>query len=51
MEFKEKINVSVVEQLSMPLEMAVGREVGAVMLELAKKNGVRMFMGAKIERV
>lgn len=48
---KEKINVTVVDQASVPLELAVGKEVGGILQKLAEKNGVNVITSASIDNI
>lgn len=51
LQFKEAINVSVVDQLSVPLEHVVGKQVGGVLKKLAEKNGVNVISSANINNI
>lgn len=51
MQFKENINVTVVEKLDTPLKHIVGKDVGGVLSELAAKNGVNIVCNTGIKEI
>ncbi len=48
---KDQVNVTVVDQASVPLERVVGKDVGAVLRKLAEKHGVKLETSASIDSV
>jgi hypothetical protein len=45
------LNVSVIDQQSVPLEGVVGKDVGQVLKTLAEKNGVNIIASAQIKNI
>jgi 3-phenylpropionate/trans-cinnamate dioxygenase ferredoxin reductase subunit len=43
------LEVTVIDQLSVPLERALGREVGAIYRDIHADHGVRMWLGTGVE--
>jgi hypothetical protein len=45
------LNVSVIDQQSVPLEGIVGKDVGQVFKTLAEKNGINIIVSAQIKNI
>jgi hypothetical protein len=48
---KDKINVNVIDQVSVPLELTVGKDVGKVLQKLAEKNGIKFKTSSSITKI
>lgn len=51
LQFKENLNISVIDQQSVPLQHVVGKEVGGALKKLAEKNGVSVIADASIKSI
>lgn len=49
LQFKENINVTVVERMETPLKHIVGKDIGGVLADLATKNGVNLVCNTGIK--